>query len=130
VCTDCGECSAWIECSHRVQKTSVVYKYPCWSGPGQRGLNRELEEKIKAAEGVPGKELEAMMQAAQVTWHPVVLSLELGASDDSSVALLLHSLQGFKDSPASGGASGGAGNEGEEVAAAGEGVASVLLMCC
>ena len=102
MCRDCGECSAWIECTHRVQKPTVLYKYPRWSGPGQRDQDRELEDKIKSAKGNPKKELEAKIQAAEVTWHPVVLSLELGAMENTSVALMLHSLHAFHDSPAAG----------------------------
>jgi hypothetical protein len=113
VCRDCGECNAWIECTHRVQKPTVLYKYPRWSGPGQRDQDRELEDKIKAAKGDPKKELEAKIQAAEVTWHPVVLSLELGAMENTSVALMLHSLHAFHDSPAAGNV-----NDEEDVATA------------
>jgi hypothetical protein len=72
-----GECASWRECRHREQKNTLVYQYPYWSGP-------EAYTKNKERTGV-GEQT--------VTWHPVVLSLDLNARDMSSVSIQAQILE-------------------------------------
>ena len=85
-----GECASWRECRHREQKNTLVYQYPYWSGP--EAYNKNKEDQRLAARLAAGSSPTGVGEQT-VTWHPVVLSLDLNARDMSSVSIQAQILE-------------------------------------